>query len=171
MDDDRRWRLDRGLLAGNALAAARYTGDQRYRAQALALTQGLKNRAAVESVFKSFPFYFGGVLGAVLFQDQEATDFAIAGAGSLAAMYNPVLKLIPLGAKAEEGDNISNVESSIDSLHTAPFLLWAAEVSGDKKMRQIGRQHEANPASGRRMSIAARRRRVRARRCGDRGGR
>ena len=62
----------------------------------------MKNRVAVESVFKSFPFYFGGALGAALFQDNEATDFAIAGARSLAAMYNPALKLIPLGAQAEE---------------------------------------------------------------------
>jgi len=32
-------------------------------------------------------------------------------------MHNPILKLIPLGAQAEEGENVSNVESSIDSLH------------------------------------------------------
>jgi len=124
-----------GFWPGMHWLAAKYTGDHRYRAQALALTQGLKNRVAVESVFKSFPFYFGGVLGAVLFQDKEATDFAIAGARSLAAMHNPILKLIPLGAQAEEGENVSNVESSIDSLHASPFLLWAAEVSGDEKMR------------------------------------
>ena len=133
-----------GFWPGMHWLAAKYTGDQRYRAQALALTGGLKNRVAVESVFKSFPFYFGGVLGAVLFQDKEATDFAIAGARSLAAMYNPTLKLIPLGAQAEEGDDVSNVESSIDSLHASPFLLWAAQASGDEKMRQIARQHAAS---------------------------
>ena len=80
----------------------------------------------------------------MLFQDKEATDFAIAGARSLAAMYNPTLKLIPLGAQAEEGDDVSNVESSIDSLHASPFLLWAAQASGDEKMRQIARQHAAS---------------------------
>ena len=133
-----------GFWPGMHWLAARYTGDQRYRAKALGLTQGLKNRVAVESVFKSFPFYFGGVLGAVLFQDKEATDFAIVGARSLAAMYNPTLKLIPLGAQAEEGDNVGNIESSIDSLHATPFLLWAAQASGDEKMRQIGRQHAAS---------------------------
>src|ERR1700726_2582150 len=115
-----------GFWPGMHWLAAKYTGDHRYRAQALALTQGLKNRVAVESVFKSFPFYFGGVLGAVLFQDKEATDFAIAGARSLAAMHNPILKLIPLGAQAEEGENVSK------------------EVSGDEKMRQIGQQHAAS---------------------------
>jgi unsaturated chondroitin disaccharide hydrolase len=118
-----------GFWPGMHWLAAKYTDDQRYRAQALALTQGLKNRVGVESVFKSFPFYFGGALGAVLFQDREATEFAIAGARNLAAMYNPTLKLIPLGTQAEEGDNVSNVESSIDSLHAAPFLLWACAGS------------------------------------------
>src|SRR5262249_60323233 len=103
---------------------ARYTGDQRYRAQALGLTQGLKNRVAVESVFKSFPFYFGGVPGAVLFQDKEATDFAIVGARGLAAMYNPTLKLIPLGVQAEEGDNVGNMKSSSDGRQAQPLHLW-----------------------------------------------
>jgi len=77
----------------------------------------------------------------VLFQDKEAADFAIVGARSLAAMYNPALKLIPLGAQAEEGDHISSLESSIDSLHASPFLLWAAQACGDEKMRQIAVDH------------------------------
>jgi len=130
-----------GFWPGMHWLAASYTGDQGYRAQALAQKQGLQNRTGVESVFKSFPFYFGGVLGAVLFQDKEAADFAIVGARSLAAMYNPALKLIPLGAQAEEGDHISSLESSIDSLHASPFLLWAAQACGDEKMRQIAVDH------------------------------
>lgn len=133
-----------GYWPGMHWLAAKYTGEDRYRAQALALTEGLKNRVSVESVFKSFPFYFGGVLGAVLFHDKRAQEFALAGARSLVPMYNSTLKLIPLGAQAEEGDNISNVESSIDSLHAASLLLWAAQASGDEEMRQIGRQHAAS---------------------------
>ena len=121
--------------------AAKYTGNERYRKQAAALAQGLKKRIAVDTVFKSFPFYYGAVLGAILYEDKSAQDLALAGARSMLPMYNPVLKLIPLGSQAEEGGDIGNIETSIDSLQAAPFLFWAARTSGDEKMREIARRH------------------------------
>ncbi len=132
-----------GYWPGMHWLAANYTGNESYRKQALAIAEGLRNRVAHESVFKSFPFYFGGVLGAKLFNDINAKEFALAGARSLVAMYNPELKLIPLGKKAEEGGNIGDIETSIDSLHASALLLWAARISGDNKMRDIARQHAA----------------------------
>src|SRR4029077_15842971 len=113
------------------------------RAQAAALAQGLQNRIAVDTVFKSFPLYFGAALGAILYDDKSAKELALAGARSLAAMYNPALKLIPLGSQAEEGGHIGNIETSIDSLHAAPFLFWAARASGDQHMRDIAHHHAA----------------------------
>jgi unsaturated chondroitin disaccharide hydrolase len=130
-----------GYWPGMHWLAAKYTGDERYRKQAIAIAEGLRNRVTHESVFKSFPFYFGAVLGANLFNDKNAKELALAGARSLVPMYNSTLKLIPLGSKAEEGGNIGNIESSIDSLHAAPLLFWAARVSGDNKMREIALQH------------------------------
>ena len=71
--------------------------------QAAALAQGLKNRVAVNSVFKSFPFYFGAVLGAILYEDKSAKDLALAGARSMMPMYNPALKLIPFRQPSGRG--------------------------------------------------------------------
>ena len=115
-----------GFWAGMHWLAAKHTGKENYRAQAAALAQGLKNRTAVDTVFKSFPLYFGAALGAILYDDRSAKELALAGARSLAAMYNPALKLVPLGSQAEEGGHVGNIETSIDSLHAAPFLFWAA---------------------------------------------
>jgi unsaturated chondroitin disaccharide hydrolase len=48
-----------GFWAGMHWLASKHTGEKKYRAQAAALAQGLKNRIAVDTVFKSFPLYFG----------------------------------------------------------------------------------------------------------------
>jgi unsaturated chondroitin disaccharide hydrolase len=132
-----------GQWVGMHWLAAKHTGKQIYRTQAAALAQGMKGRIAVDTVFKSFLFYYGGALGSILYQDKSAHDLALAAARSLASMYNPALKLIPLGSQAEEGGHIGNIETSIDSLQAAPFLFWAARASGDDKMREIAHHHAA----------------------------
>ena len=38
---------------------------------------------------------------------------------------------------------IGNIETSIDSLHAAPFLFWAGRAAGDEKMREVARAHAA----------------------------
>lgn len=132
-----------GYWAGMHWLAAKHTGEKRYRTQAAALAQGLKRRVEVDTVFKSFVLYFGAALGSILYEDEPAKDVALAAARSLAAMYNPALKLIPLGSQAEEGGHIGNIETSIDSLHAAPFLFWAARAGGDGAMREVAHHHAA----------------------------
>jgi unsaturated chondroitin disaccharide hydrolase len=103
------------------------------------------------TVFKSFPLYFGAALGAILYDDRREKELALAGARSLAAMYNPALKLVPLGSQAEDGGHIGDIDTSIDSLHAAPFLFWAARAAGDEKMREVAYAHGAGevPSGGR----------------------
>jgi unsaturated chondroitin disaccharide hydrolase len=132
-----------GYWGGMHWLAAKYTGDDRYRTQAAALAQGMKNRIAIETVFKSFPFYYGAALGSLLFDDNGAKELAIACARSMVPMYNSTLKLIPLGRQAEEGGNIGNIETSIDSLQTAPFLFWAARAANDEEIRKVAHRHAA----------------------------
>jgi unsaturated chondroitin disaccharide hydrolase len=132
-----------GFWPGMHWLAAKHTGEGRYRTQAAALAQGLKRRVAVDTVFKSFALYYGAALGAILYDDEAAKELALAAARSLAAMYNPALKLIPLGSQAEEGGHIGNIETSIDSLQAAPFLFWAARASGDGKLREVAQHHAA----------------------------
>src|SRR5262249_14002880 len=66
-----------GFWPGVHLLGARDTSDQRYRAQALGFTPGLKKRVSVGSRFQSFSFYFRGVPGAVLFPGKESAHIAV----------------------------------------------------------------------------------------------
>jgi unsaturated chondroitin disaccharide hydrolase len=59
----------------------------------------------------------------------------------LLKLYDPKLRLIPLGRHAEEGSHIGATETSIDSLQAAPFLFWAARETGDGSMRDIAFNH------------------------------
>jgi unsaturated chondroitin disaccharide hydrolase len=130
-----------GQWVGMHWLAAKHTGKQIYRTQAAAFAQGMKGRIAVDTVFKSFPFYYGGALGSIPIRTRARTT--LAAARSLMSMSNPALKLIPLGSQAEEGGHVGNIETSIDSLQAAPFLFWAALASGDNKMREVAHHHAA----------------------------
>src|SRR5688572_3279480 len=117
-----------GFWIGMLWLAATATGDRRYRAWAGRYTERLRARIDAQTVFKSFPAYYGAALGAILHDAQAARDIGVQTARSFADLYAPTLGLVPLGAQAEEGAHIGGTETSIDSLQTAPFLFWAARV-------------------------------------------
>ncbi len=129
-----------GYWVGMHWLAATATGDARYRAWAEAMLPRLGDRVGVQTVFKSFPVYYGASLGAILHDAPGARDFALRTARSLARLYAPALGLVPLGAQAEEGAHVGNSETSIDSLQAAPFLFWAA-ASGEAALRDAATNH------------------------------
>src|SRR5215468_6454251 len=120
-----------GYWVGLLWLAVATTNDARYRAWATARAARLRSKIDGQTVFKSFPVYYGAALGAILHDEPEARTIAIDTARSLAGLYSPTLHLIPLGAQAEEGAHVANTETSIDSLQAAPFLFWAAAATGD----------------------------------------
>jgi unsaturated chondroitin disaccharide hydrolase len=130
-----------GYWIGMLWLAAAATGDARYRSWAAPLAERLRTRIDAETVFKSFPAYYGAALGAILHDAPGPRDIALSTARSLARLYAPALRLVPLGAQAEEGGHIGNTETSIDSLQAAPFLFWAAGVTGDGKLRDVATNH------------------------------
>jgi len=130
-----------GYWIGMLWLAAVATGDARYRALAEPLAERLRARIDAETVFKSFPVYYGAALGAILHGAPAARDVAVRTARSLAGLYAPALHLIPLGRHAEEGAHIGSTETSIDSLQAAPFLFWAARETGDAALREVATSH------------------------------
>ena len=131
-----------GYWIGMLWLAATATGDARYRAGAEPLAERLRARISAETVFKSFPAYYGAALGAILHDAAGPREIAIETARSLAGrLYSPTLKLVPLGAHAEEGTHIGNTETSIDSLQAATLLFWAARATGDAKLREVAMNH------------------------------
>jgi unsaturated chondroitin disaccharide hydrolase len=130
-----------GYYVGMHWLALAAKPDAAREARALAAAERLRPRIAAETVFKSFPLYYGAALGALLGERPQLREMALACARSLVAMYDPVLGLVPLGRQAEEGSHIGAAETSIDSMQTAPFLFWAAAAAGDARMREVAFHH------------------------------
>src|SRR5712692_4646937 len=131
-----------GYWIGMLWLAAATTGDARYRAGAAPLAEGLRVKITAETVFKSFPAYYGAALGAILHDAPGPREIAIETARNLAwRLYSPALKLVPLGAQAEEGAHVGNTETSIDSLQAATLLFWAARATGDATLREVAASH------------------------------
>ena len=130
-----------GFWIGMLWLAATATGDATYRAWAEPFAERLRARIDAQTVFKSFPAYYGLALGAILHDAPAARDIAVHTARSFARLYTPTLRLVPLGAHAEEGAHIGGTETSIDSLQTAPFLFWAARVTGEAALRDMAENH------------------------------
>jgi len=80
-----------GYWIGMLWLAAVATGDARYRALAEPLAERLRARIDAETVFKSFPVYYGAALGAILHGAPAARDVAVRTARSLAGLYAPAL--------------------------------------------------------------------------------
>src|SRR3989304_5458725 len=132
--------MARGARRSNGCSRAYRTpggaGGEGSRPGAPPLAERLRPRIAAETVFKSFPAYYGAALGAILRDAPEPREIAIETARHLARrLYSPTLKLVPLGTQAEEGGHIGNTETSIDSLQAAPALFWAASATGDAGLR------------------------------------
>jgi unsaturated chondroitin disaccharide hydrolase len=133
-----------GFWIGMLWLAATHTGDDRYRAWAEPYAEQLRARIDAETVFKAFPAYYGAALGAILHEAPAARDIAIQTARSFTRLYDRALRLVPLGAHAEEGAHIGATETSIDSLQAATLLFWAAGVTGDASLRDIAEHHAAS---------------------------
>ena len=130
-----------GFWIGMLWLAATATGEAQYRAWAEPFAERLRARIDAQTVFKAFPAYYGLALGAILHDASRARDIAVRTARSFGRLYAPTLRLVPLGAQAEEGAHIGGTETSIDSLQTAPFLFWAAGATGDPGLREMAENH------------------------------
>jgi unsaturated chondroitin disaccharide hydrolase len=130
-----------GYWIGMRWLAATATGDARHRQRAEALVGRLGDRVAAQTVFKSFPVYYGAALGAILHDAAGPRQTAIETARSFTRLYAPTLRLVPLGAGAEEGAHVGPTETSIDSLQAAPFLFWAAGATGEAALREVATNH------------------------------
>lgn len=130
-----------GYYVGLHWLALELAPDPATEARAQALAERLRARIEADTVFKSFPIYYGAALGTMLGDRPRLRDIGLACARSLVKMYDPALGLIPLGGQAEEGSHVGSAETSIDSMQTAPFLFWAAREASDPTMRDVAVHH------------------------------
>jgi unsaturated chondroitin disaccharide hydrolase len=117
------------------------SGDDRYTHLAEQWTARLRARIGSQSSAKGLLFYYGAALGAILKRDALAREIALAGAKSLAAMYNPRAEVIPLGSEFEEVHSVGMTESEVDVVQIAALLTWAGHETGDERLRGIALKH------------------------------
>jgi unsaturated chondroitin disaccharide hydrolase len=70
-----------------------------------------------------------------------AREIAIAGAASLAAIYNPRAEVIPMGAEFEEVQSVGMTESEVDVVQIAALIAWAGRETGDVRLAEIAIKH------------------------------
>jgi unsaturated chondroitin disaccharide hydrolase len=130
-----------GYWVGMNWIAHRVTGDKKYEARAQAACERLRPRIHADTVFRSFPLYYGAAVGAILGNQPAARAMALECAHAMVDSFDPALQLIALGRQAEEGSHIGTGETSIDSMQTATLLYWAAKVDNDAAMKKIAFHH------------------------------
>ena len=101
----------------------------------------LRPRATSDTVFRGFLFYYGALLGAVLFDDPRAREIALEGARDWVKTYNPNAGCFPLGDAAEEASDVGQGEASVDSVQGVALLVWAAAAAHEPAWRDLAIYH------------------------------
>ena len=131
-----------GHWVGELWLARRVTGEERYGRWARKRCEALRPRATSNTIFRSFLFYYGAVLGDILLGDRQGREVALEGAQGLMTLYNPQAGVIPLGTEAEEASDVGNEEASIDAVGSISALFgWASEKTGDPTYRDAASRH------------------------------
>ena len=130
-----------GYWVGMNWLAHRLTSDEKYAERASAACERLRPRIHADTVFRSFPLYYGAAVGAMLGDRPDPRAMALECAHAMVRAFDPALGLIALGKQAEEGAHIGTSETSIDSMQSAMLLYWAARTDGDAAMKKIAFQH------------------------------
>jgi unsaturated chondroitin disaccharide hydrolase len=131
-----------GHWTGMLWLLVKTTGAPRHLEWARRWCEALRPRAASNTIFRAFLFYYGAMAGHVLMGDARAREIALEGARQLARAYNPNARAFGLGAQAEEASDVGAAEASIDALGPLCALLArAADEQGQASLRDAARQH------------------------------
>lgn len=94
------------------------------------------------TVFRGFLFWYGAALGQLLADDARAGDIADQGASGFAESFDPVARLFPLGASAEEAHSVGPSETNIDGVPGGtPLIAWSANRLGAPERRDLAIAH------------------------------
>jgi unsaturated chondroitin disaccharide hydrolase len=130
-----------GFWNGMCWLAGQATNQERYRKWALDWAERLRPRAASDTVFRGFLFYYGALLGAVLLGEPKAREIALGGARGWAVSFNEKAGAFPLGAEAEEASDVGHGEANVDTVQGAALLVWAAHEANEPRWRAMALSH------------------------------
>jgi unsaturated chondroitin disaccharide hydrolase len=135
-----------GFWIGMLWHAYTLTEKNIYKEKALMLIDKLRNRVKEKTHDLGFLFYYSAVLGYKITKDEYLKDIAIMAADSLSMLYNPKVKIIPLGRGFDTYFKIPNHtgenDTIIDTLMSAlPLLWWAWKETDNSKYYEIAINH------------------------------
>ncbi|GAB2680356.1 hypothetical protein [Kribbella swartbergensis] len=111
-------------------------------ATALEWCRRLAVRTRSDTIFRSFLFYYGAVLGARLHRSEIAAEIALTAAVKLAEAAHRPSRLLGLGEQAEEASDVGATETSIDAVGAVAGLLsWGANRTGDTYLLAVATAH------------------------------
>lgn len=110
--------------------------DEGLRSAASRWSHQLRARLRSRTIFRSFLFYYGAALGDIICSDAQARELALEAAREFTTSFNRGAGVFPLEGASGKG------EASIDAVGAICGLLcWATEVSGERKLRSLARDH------------------------------
>jgi unsaturated chondroitin disaccharide hydrolase len=130
-----------GFWVGLLWLAYYRTRDEKLLQQAEHWAQRLRPRAQSQTVFRSFLFYYGAAIAAILLDNSIGHELGLLGAQELATLYNSNARLVPIGTQAPKPQEAHLRETNVDGLAAIALLGWAAERTGNKTLQQIGKAH------------------------------
>lgn len=130
-----------GFWNGMLWLASTYTGDPHYKDCAARQVAALAFQVRKKTVFKSFLYYYGAAIGAILHQEDLSRIVATEAAVDLLGRYNWRAGLFPLGDEAEESNRVGDNVTSIDSLCATLLMPWAANVLNLPAASELAKSH------------------------------
>lgn len=122
-----------GFWSGWWWLRAYITKSTSARVKATDICRRLSSKIAVDSINRSFIFWYGAALGNRWFNDVDAQALVKSSIAAIVTSYNPALKCFPLGKAMGGGEN-GNQCISIDSMAALIQLLGNSVVEQDQIM-------------------------------------
>jgi unsaturated chondroitin disaccharide hydrolase len=130
-----------GFWVGELWLAWAYTHNEEYLRAARLWAERLLPRVKSKTIFRGFLFYYGAVLGSLLADDPRGRELGLLAARALTDDFNKRVGLIPLGEEAEEAHTVGAGETNVDGVATSALLIWAAQLTGSARLRDMAISH------------------------------
>ena len=115
------------------------THEEKYRRWAEVWGSKMSGGESQQNHDAGFLYYYSSAMGSDLTGDDKLRASAIRAAERLEQLFNPKTQLI--ASWGEHGD-----DTIVDTMMNLQLLWWASDKTGDKRWRDIGRQHSIRTA-------------------------
>lgn len=131
-----------GFWPGMVMLAYEYTGDKKYyeafKSLNAVMSHRIEHKIAVDHHDLGFLYSPCAVADYKVTGNERSKKMGIAAADVLISRYKPAGEFIQAWGALDDPDNYALI---IDCLINLPILLWATEVTGNAKYREIAEKH------------------------------